>query len=95
MKSAINKAPTQAQIDALKRIEEARGKLIEKGYRCLSGGKFGLPSYTDIEAWGAPGVVLYFIFDRETGGWDILSTIDPTNSIEATWKAVDRIDFKM
>ncbi len=91
--SILTKKLTQAQIDALKRIEEARGGLISRGYHCLSGGKWGLPSYTDVEAWGKAGVVLYLVFDRKTGGWDILAQIDATNDIAATWREVEKIDF--
>jgi hypothetical protein len=85
---------TNNRPESLDRIENARQGLIGRGYRCLSSGRFGLPSYSDVEAWGKAGVVLYFLFDRETGGWDILSTLDPTNNIAATWAAVDLIDFK-
>lgn len=77
--------------DIASRIDTARGELIKRGYRCLSGGKFGLPSYTDIEAWAKGGTVLYLLYDRGTGGWDILRQIDSTNEIAATWAAVDAI----
>lgn len=91
--SILTKKLTPEQIAARQRIEEARGNLISRGYHCLSGGKWGLPSYTDIEAWGKAGVVLYLIYDTKTGGWDILQQIDATNDIAATWREVDKIDF--
>lgn len=73
------------------RIREVRRELHKRGFTCLSTGGFGLPSYTHIEAWANGPTVVYLVFDLDTGGWDILSSIDHTNEIAATWAALDRL----
>lgn len=73
------------------RIESVRRRFIEKGFHCLSSGSFGLPTYSDIEAWANGPMLVYFVFDRETGGWDILAPVDTTNDIQATWAAIDNL----
>lgn len=85
------KTKTKANPEALERIEAARRGLIERGLRCLSGGAFGLPSYTDIEAWAKGRIVLYLLYDTSTGGWDLLTQLDTTNNIAATWAAVEKL----
>jgi hypothetical protein len=77
------------QVVGTPRIESARHELLDRGYRCLSSGSFGLPSYSDIEAWANGSIVVYLIFDRKADGWDILLPVDHTNDIEATWRALD------
>lgn len=67
-----------------KRLEEVLDILSEKGFRCLSTGKLCLPSHTNIEAWVNGRLLIYLVYDSNTGGWDIISSIDNTNSIEAT-----------
>lgn len=74
-----------------KRIEKVQETLYEIGFRCLSLGKFGLPSYTNIEAWVNGKLLIYLIYDTNTGGWDFLSSIDSTNSVENTWKKLDTL----
>lgn len=78
------------KLEAIERIEGVRRELIKRGFHCLAGGKFGLPSYSNIEAWAKGSRVFYLLYDRDTGGWDILASLDHTNTIEATWEAVDR-----
>ena len=70
-------------------IEAARHALIDRGFRCLSGGKFGLPSYSDVEAWANGTTVVYLLFDRDRDGWDLLRQVDTTNDVVATWAALD------
>ena len=82
------KKVTRASIE---RIEAARRELIKRGFRCLSGGPLGLPSYTHIEAWAKDKVLVYFLYDVEEDGWDLLRSIDDTNSVADTWEALDAI----
>jgi len=79
----------------MQRIDDVRKQLIERGFLCLSGGKFGLPSYTDAEAWACGKLMVYLLFDRKTGGWDILTQIDRTNTIDGAWAAVDELIAKV
>lgn len=73
------------------RIEGVRKKLAEMGFRCLSGGKFGLPSYSRIEAWAYGATVVYLIYRQDDGGWDILAPVAEGNDAEETWAAVDAL----
>lgn len=77
--------------EILDRIGAVRRSLMDRGFLCLSGGKFGLPSYTHVEAWANSGVVVYLLYDNTTGGWDILHQLDATNTIDATWAALDAL----
>lgn len=82
----------RSNAEAISVIDRVRRILIDKDFHCLSGGDFGLPSYTDVEAWsGGPCFLIYLLFDRNTGGWDILAPIDATNSTENTWASLDKL----
>lgn len=83
--------PEMTEADILGRIENARRELIKRKFRCLSAGPFGLPSYSDVEAWANGVLVVYLLYDKKTGGWDILSQIDRTNQIVETYKALDAL----
>ncbi len=79
----------QASPEAVARMREPREWLMDHNFRCLSEGKFGLPSYDYIEAWCGPGgPVVYLVLDQEHGGWDLLAPIDRTNTIVGTWEAL-------
>lgn len=81
--------------EAMDKVEEARRGLHARGWRCLSGGRFGLPLYSDVESWVKGKAYIYFLFDRKDGSWDIVQTIDPNHiQIDEMWKAVDLISTK-
>lgn len=73
-------------------IDAARLHLIASGYRCLSGGKFGLPSYSHVEAWAKGSLVVYMLSDAKIDGWDLLAPIDRTNTVNGTWAALDALE---
>lgn len=75
--------------ECVARIEEPRHGLIERGFRCLSCGRFGIPSHSDVEVWAKGAVLVYLLYDGETGEWDLLRSIDQTNSTASTWKNLD------
>jgi hypothetical protein len=77
--------------DAMKRIDDVRHQLIERGFKCLSSGEFGLPSYTEIQAWGKGHLLVYLIFDHSSGGWNILNQIDNSNETVKTWNALNKL----
>ena len=80
--------------NADKRLAEVRRQLLARAFRPLANGKFGLPSYSHVEAWARGRVILYLVTSREDGGWDLLTSIDPSNVIDATWAAVDDLVAK-
>lgn len=80
--------------DIKTRIDQARDGLRARGFLCLASGDIGLPSYTNIEAWSAGKVLVYLIYDRNTGGWDILHQIDDTNTINNTWLELEKLTQK-
>lgn len=77
--------------EVMGRIDAARRTLIDKGFHCLSGGDFGLPSYSDVEAWARGKLMVYLVFDRQDGSWDLLASIDRTNTDDGVWVALGRL----
>jgi hypothetical protein len=65
----------------------------------VSAGAFGLPIYSAVELWTghardprfAGTRLLFFCYDRQSGGWTILRDIDPTYSFEGAKKALEAI----
>ena len=77
--------------ESQQRIDRVRGDLIGRGWRCLRSGKFGLPSYTHVEAWSKSGAVVYLLYHTDDGSWDMLYTLDQTNDTQAAWDALDKL----